>query len=539
MSTYALQMLVNAVPGATGAVPYWNASTRLWNTLAMGSALQVLRVNAGGTALEFAAPSGGSAQWESTGGYFRAKPAELATGDYFLFTSKVANSGSNVAFVFDTDTTLSGSTRLATFKNNTSERLYIDDEGNIRFGTGMADNSYRSVLQADALAGLYVGSVAGQTVIALTNNLTSGMNLYIARAGYGYIGFGSPYGYTGSVELGGVGSLASLDGQCTGDNPHHGGSSTGDSGFKKSAATGGNMDFLYDNTIFFRHDGTSLKHTSPAANSGTNVAHIFDTGNALTGTTLLASFRNNGSEKFALADNGAINAGNGAFVFTPEDYGTGADLDGALRVGHASYGIISFGGFYSIGLKHSAGSVSLLWLDSGDFAGTEYDWSVLATKKIVLDATAASGVGLSRNYTAGDSGFSKSAATDGVMLAEYDGVPVWLWSDKVNTTNAAGTTLWSTTLSDNNVHGFEVTIVARRTDAAGRWYGSRRGVFYREGGAPTQEGTTEVIGTDVASGITPGLVDFDISSNDVRVRVQGEVGKNISWRCYVRKIHMN
>lgn len=363
MSTYALQMLVNAVPGATGAVPYWNASTRLWNTLAMGSALNVLRVNAGGTALEFAAPSGGSAQWESTGGYFRAKPAELATGDYILLTSKVANSGSNVAFVFDTDTTLSGSTRLATFKNNTSERLYIDDEGNIRFGTGMAENTYRSILQTDSLVGLYVGNAGGQTYISLVNNFTGGHNLYLNRSGYGYNGFGSPYAYTGSIELGGIGALASLDGQADG-TPHGG---------------------------------------------------------------------------------------------------------------------ISFG----------------------------------------------------------DSGFKKSAATDGVMSAQYDGVPVWLWGDKVNTTNAAGTTLWSTTIENNTVHGFEVTIVARRTDSDGRWYGSRRGVFYRAGGGATQEGTTEVVGTDVANGITPGLIDFDTSSNDVRVRVQGEVSKNISWRCYVRKIHMN
>lgn len=61
MSTYGLNMLVSAKPAATGALAKWNATTRLWDPLEKGSALQVLRVNAAGTDLEFAAAASSGA----------------------------------------------------------------------------------------------------------------------------------------------------------------------------------------------------------------------------------------------------------------------------------------------------------------------------------------------------------------------------------------------------------------------------------------------------------------------------------------------
>lgn len=49
--------------------------------------------------------------------------------------------------------------------------------------------------------------------------------------------------------------------------------------------------------------------TSAVADSGTNVGIIFNNSTALTGTTLLASFRNNSVEKLAIADDGALTVG--------------------------------------------------------------------------------------------------------------------------------------------------------------------------------------------------------------------------------------
>ncbi len=51
---------------------------------------------------------------------------------------------------------------------------------------------------------------------------------------------------------------------------------------------------------------TGKQLTSAVANSGTNVGFIFNNSTTLSGTTLLASFRNNGVEKFSVADDGSL-----------------------------------------------------------------------------------------------------------------------------------------------------------------------------------------------------------------------------------------
>jgi hypothetical protein len=59
-----------------------------------------------------------------------------------------------------------------------------------------------------------------------------------------------------------------------------------------------------DRLTLYPSDTTTL--ASGVANSGTNVGFVFNTTNTLSGTTLLASFRNNGTEKFAVADDGSL-----------------------------------------------------------------------------------------------------------------------------------------------------------------------------------------------------------------------------------------
>ena len=85
---------------------------------------------------------------------------------------------------------------------------------------------------------------------------------------------------------------------------------------------------------------------------------------------------------------------------------------------------------------------------------------------------------------------------------------------------------------------FEAIVVARRTDSAGRWSGRRRVTVYRAGGGATIEGAVETIGTDVANGIAP-TVTFDVSSNDVRLRVTGEAAKTIKWTALVSNVQVS
>lgn len=51
---------------------------------------------------------------------------------------------------------------------------------------------------------------------------------------------------------------------------------------------------------------TGKQYTAAVANSGSNVAHIFNNSSALAGSTLLMSVRNNGSEKFSIEDDGSV-----------------------------------------------------------------------------------------------------------------------------------------------------------------------------------------------------------------------------------------
>jgi len=112
------------------------------------------------------------------------------------------------------------------------------------------------------------------------------------------------------------------------------------------------------------------------------------------------------------------------------------------------------------------------------------------------------------------------------------------WSDKVQTTDATATNLWTETLSDNQVHVIEALVVARRSDSADRWSGKRRVTVYRAGGGATILGSVETIGTDVTTGLAP-TVTFDASTNDIRLRITGESAKTIQWRALVHKVHAN
>lgn len=146
------------------------------------------------------------------------------------------------------------------------------------------------------------------------------------------------------------------------------------------------------------------------------------------------------------------------------------------------------------------------------------------------------GLAGSDRTTAPTTYFEKTAATNGELRGVYNDVEFLNVADRVQTTDNTATTIWDETLGDNSVHVIEALVVGRRTDSAGRWSGMRRVTVYRAGGGATLDGSVETIGTDVATNITP-TVTFDASSNDVRCRVTGEVGKTVQWRVFIRKVH--
>jgi len=102
----------------------------------------------------------------------------------------------------------------------------------------------------------------------------------------------------------------------------------------------------------------------------------------------------------------------------------------------------------------------------------------------------------------------------------------------VTTTDDTWTTVATYTVSDDTVVHFTADVVGRRTDAADRAGHSRRGIFYREGGAgAAQQGVSDTYFTEESSG--PWNCRLSTSGNDIIVEVRGDTGETVNWKaCY-------
>jgi len=101
---------------------------------------------------------------------------------------------------------------------------------------------------------------------------------------------------------------------------------------------------------------------------------------------------------------------------------------------------------------------------------------------------------------------------------------------KVTTTDATQTTLVNITLDDNKTYHIEAEVYAQDSLYADRAFYHFEGLFYRNGGNATQEGSTQSINSVEGSGAGGWDAVFDTDSNDVRLRVTGELLKTVSWR---------
>ena len=104
---------------------------------------------------------------------------------------------------------------------------------------------------------------------------------------------------------------------------------------------------------------------------------------------------------------------------------------------------------------------------------------------------------------------------------------------KLQTTDAAATTLFSLSLLANTVYQVDVRVVARRSDA-----GTENGIYWRRFLAYRAAGGAVIgtISTPVADEQTTlaGAVTIDTDgANAVRVRVTGEAAKTVQWTALV------
>jgi len=98
----------------------------------------------------------------------------------------------------------------------------------------------------------------------------------------------------------------------------------------------------------------------------------------------------------------------------------------------------------------------------------------------------------------------------------------------LSTTDATETTLFNKTLQDNSAYWIESKVVAMITDGSGRSVYKIGGFFFRDGSSATQQGSTVQLITAIEGSLN-GTVTYDVSSNDVRLRVAGVAATNISW----------
>jgi hypothetical protein len=95
------------------------------------------------------------------------------------------------------------------------------------------------------------------------------------------------------------------------------------------------------------------------------------------------------------------------------------------------------------------------------------------------------------------------------------------------TTNTSPTTVGTFTTVDDTSYEVEVRIVGKKTDGTtGGW--NIAGVFKNVGGTLTQVGSTSIMIEDKDTAAAAWTVDFDISGEDVQVKVTGE--NNVSWK---------
>jgi hypothetical protein len=203
----------------------------------------------------------GSASFISGGGVWQniqgVATGNIQPGDFVLITSRVADAGTNVAHVLDTTAALTGTTLLASFRNAAVEKASIADDGTyatggVLFGTGQ--NGYYGYSSGVIIGGpdgtaaplIWLNRGVGNLIDLLTHATNqTGIRLHNANGG---------------MRSGGSWSVDPTQLLCVDGSD----GSVGDSGYKKSAASGGNMSALYDNAEFDRYDGTNRRFLAAA-----------------------------------------------------------------------------------------------------------------------------------------------------------------------------------------------------------------------------------------------------------------------------------
>ena len=159
---------------------------------------------------------------------------------------------------------------------------------------------------------------------------------------------------------------------------------------------------------------------------------------------------------------------------------------------------------------------------------------VYATQAALLAATQAS-EDIGKVYLISDSDeywICKTAGSPGTFLVAGDEEAA-----STSTTDDTATDLYSFTMADNSAIWLESTVTAMKTDGSDRAAYKIGGLFYRDGGNATQQGSTVQMITAIESDSNWACA-FALSTNDVKVQGTGVAATNITWVSKTKIIHV-
>jgi hypothetical protein len=107
----------------------------------------------------------------------------------------------------------------------------------------------------------------------------------------------------------------------------------------------------------------------------------------------------------------------------------------------------------------------------------------------------------------------------------------------IRSTSASSVTLWSETLDDEGAYAITVELVGKLSGSAERASFLYNLVAYRDGGGAAIEGTPDLVAT-TASASFAGVVAFDVSSNNVRLRVNSGGTADYDWQARISVVRM-
>lgn len=122
----------------------------------------------------------------------------------------------------------------------------------------------------------------------------------------------------------------------------------------------------------------------------------------------------------------------------------------------------------------------------------------------------------------------------GPLLANTVGKPMQLRVlAERQTTDGATQTMQYFQLPDSTALELRAVVTGKRADGGARAIYSRQGLFFRSGGAATQQGSTTTLGADIESDATWTGPSLSVSSNLAVLSIAGLAATTIDWRAEV------